>query len=346
MAQPLSFGPLQAKLPRKHVIIKTAISVAQFKHASMTNSFIQIAQQGKNDWWRYLLGSLLILFTFIVPGGLLSNGLLIAYVLNDDSPETRMLPPDEVSPGDSVIVGVDPLTTYVFYNLAFLLFLLGIYLAVRFLHGRSLRSLITPVSRISWKRIAQGFSVFFMLKVVEIAVSYGLAPNDFTWNFQADTFLLFVGWVLLLTPLQIAAEELFCRGYLLQGIGSKLGNWLGILLPSLLFTALHGMNPEVLTQSSWEGTVSILGYYFMIAVFLAWLTLKDKTLELALGVHAANNIATFLLVTSPNSVIPSPALFSVSEIEANVASLFFTAILLLIFVFVIFRMLKKPMLAE
>ncbi len=312
----------------------------------MTNAFIQIAQQGKNDGWRYFFGSLLILFTFIIPGGLVSYGLLVAYVVYDNNSATKLLPPNAVTPGESAVVGVDPLMLYVFYNLAFLLFLLGIYLAIRFLHGRSVRSLITPASRISWKRVGQGFGVFFILKIVEIGVSYWLAPEDFTLNFQANTFAMFVGWVLLLTPLQIAAEELFCRGYLLQGIGSKLGNAMGILLPSLLFTALHGMNPEVATQSSWEGIFSILGYYFMIGAFLAWLTLKDRTLELALGVHAANNIATFLLVTSPNSVIPSPAVFSVTQIEANFASLFFTAILLLIFVFVIFRVLKKPMLAE
>jgi uncharacterized protein len=312
----------------------------------MTNPFIQIAQQGKNDGWRYFVGSLLILFSFIIPGGLLSYGLLIAYVLNDGNPATNVLPPEDIAPGDSAVVGVDPLMLYVFYNLAFLLFLLGIYLAIRFLHGRSMRSLITPASRINWKRIGQGFGVFLVLKIVEIAVSYWLTPEDFTLNFQANTFLFFVGWVLLLTPLQIAAEELFCRGYLLQGIGSKLGNWMGILLPSLLFMVLHGMNPEVVTQSSWEGIFSILGYYFMIAVFLAWLTLKDRTLELALGVHAANNIATFLLVTSPNSVIPSPAVFSVTQIESNFVSLFFTALLLLVFVFIIFRVLKKPVLAE
>jgi uncharacterized protein len=312
----------------------------------MTNSFIQIAHQGKNDGWRYVLGSLLILFTFVVPGGLVSYGLLMAYVLNDGNPETRLLPPDQVNPGDPAVAGVEPLTTYVFYNLAFWLFLLGIYLAVRFLHGRSLRSLITPASRISWKRLAQGFSVFFILKLVEIGVSYVLTPDDFTLNFQPSTFLVFVGWLLLLTPLQIAAEELFCRGYLLQGIGSKLGKWMGILLPSALFTVLHGANPEVTSQTTWEGVFSILGYYFMFGAFLAWLTCKDRTLELALGVHAANNIATFLLVTSPNSVLPSPAVFSVTEIEANFASLFFTAFSMLVFTLVIFRVLKKPMLAE
>lgn len=303
------------------------------------NAFIQAAQRGKNDAWRYLVGSLLILFTFIIPGSLVSVGLLVAYVKSDGNPKTDLLPPANV-------VGVDPLTLYVFYNLSFLLFLLGIYLAVRFLHGRSLLSLITPASRISWQRIGQGFSVFFMLKVVEIGLSYWYAPGDFTLNFQASAFLIFLGWVALLTPMQITAEELFFRGYLLQGIGSKLGKWMGILFPSLLFTALHGANTEVVTQPNPEGTLSLLGYYFIMGAFLAWLTLKDKTLELALGVHAANNIATFVFVTSPNSSIPSPAIFSVADTQASFTSLFFTAILLFVFAFIVFRLLKKPLLPQ
>lgn len=303
------------------------------------NAFIQAAQRGKNDAWRYLVGSLLILFTFIIPGSLVSIGLLIAYVKSDGNPETNLLPPANV-------VGVNPLTLYVFYNLSFLLFLLGIYLTIRFLHGRSLLSLITPASHISWKRIGQGFSVFFMLKVIEIALSYGYSPSDFTLNFQAREFFIFLGWVALLTPMQITAEELFFRGYLLQGIGSKLGKWMCILFPSLLFTALHGANTEVVTQPNPEGTLSLLGYYFMVGAFMAWLTVKDKTLELALGLHAANNIATFVFVTSPDSSIPSPAIFSVADTQASFTSLFFTAISLLVFAFIIFRVLKKPLLPQ
>ena len=308
-------------------------------HPFIQNAFIQVAQRGKNDAWRYFLGSALILFTFIFPGSLISVGLLIAYVKSDGNPETDLLPPANV-------VGVSPLTQYIFFNLSFLLFLLGIYWAVRFLHGRSLLSLITPAARISWKRIGQGFSVFFMLKVIEMGMSYWLSPSDFTLNFQAREFFVFLGWVALLTPMQITAEELFFRGYLLQGIGSKLGKWMCIFLPSLLFTALHGANTEVITQPNLEGTLSLLGYYFIVGAFLAWLTVKDKTIELALGVHAANNIATFVLVTSPNSSIPSPAVFSVADTQASFISLFFTAILLFVFAFIIFRLLKRPLLPQ
>lgn len=310
------------------------------------NTFIQLAFQGKNQWWRYLLGSLLTLFCFQIVGGIVSIGLLIAYVLSDGNSTTAMLDANSVGPAGLPVEGVAPLTLYVFLNLAFPFFLLGIYLAIKFFHGRSFRSLITPAKQVSWKRVLQGFVVFFGLKVIEIFVSYLLAPEDFTLNFQPQTFGLFVGLVFLFTPLQTATEELFCRGYLLQGIGSKLGPWMGILLPSLLFTLMHLLNPEVQTQENWQGVTSLVLYYFMVGAFLGWLTVKDKTLELALGVHAANNMATFLLVTSPNSVIPSPAIFSVSELKADFSLLFITAIFLWLFSVIVFRVMKQPALAD
>ena len=309
----------------------------------MPHPFIQLAYQGKNQGWRYVVGSLLALFTFLIPGGFISFRLLLIYVQLDKDLSTRLLRPGEFVPGELPIAGVSPLLLYVYYNLAFPFFLLGIYWALRCLHGRSLRTLITPFRRISWLRIGQGFSVFFAIKIIEILASYAIAPEDFTINaFKPRVFFIFLTWVMILTPLQTTAEELFCRGYLLQGIGSKLGKRTAVLLTTLIFTALHGFNPEVSSQENPEGTISILLYYSMVGAFLGWLTIKDKTIELALGVHAANNIATFLFVTSPNSAIPSPAIFSIADIEANFAALFFTALLLLAFAVIIFRGLKRP----
>lgn len=318
----------------------------------MSNDFIQLAYRGNNQWWRYLLGSLLALFTFQIIGGIATVVLLGSYVQLDGDPSTKMLPPSEIGADGLFVEGVPPSLLYIFFNLAFVFFLLGIYLAVKFFHGRSLGTLITPAKRINWKRVGQGFWVFSILKIIEIIGNYWLAPEDFTLNFQPRAFFSFIGLVILFTPLQTATEELFCRGYLLQGIGSLFGNlfgsrwgkWMGIILPSLLFTCLHLLNPEVQTQKNWQGVASLVMYYFMVGAFLAWLTLKDNTLELALGVHAANNMTTFLLVTSSNSAIPSPAIFSISEIEADFSMLFITALFLFAFAFIIFRVLKRPML--
>lgn len=308
----------------------------------MSNSFLQLAYRGRNHGWRYLVGLLLALFIFVVVGNLVSWGLLAAYIQGDGNSETRLLPSAVLAPGESPIVGLSPIALYLFFNLGFPFLLLGIYLALRFIHGRSLLSLITPANRVSWQRIGQGFGVFFGLKVMEILVSYAIAPEDFTLSFQPQAFFIFLPLVLLVTPVQTTAEELLCRGYLLQGIGSHWGKWAGIALSSALFMALHSLNPEVIGQDGREAIASVFLYYFMVGAFLAWLTVKDRTLELALGVHAAHNTATFLLVTSPDSALPSPAIFSIREIGASFSQLFYAALWFLIFALVVFKLLKRP----
>lgn len=307
----------------------------------MVNAYIQLAMQGRTQLWRYILGAFFSLFCFLV-GSSVTLFLLFTYIEIDGNPATQVLPPEMVPPGQLPLDNVPPLWMFIVANLSFPFFLLGIYLSLRWLHQRTMQSLITPFASISWRRIWQGFSVFFLIKSVEILISYLLSPTDFTFNFQPASFFIFVPFVLLLTPIQTATEELFFRGYLLQGIGYRFGKWVAVIGTSLLFMLLHTANPEVSTQLNWTGVASLIGYYFMTGVFLSWLTLKDGTLELALGVHAANNIATFLLVTSANSVVPSPALLALDKIEANFSLVLWSAVGFWIFSFIVFRYLRRP----
>ena len=148
--------------------------------------------------------------------------------------------------------------------------------------------------------------------------------------------------MLLLTPLQVASEELLFRGYLLQGIGSKLGLLPGAIFSSLLFMLLHGLSPSLLAQTTWIGKTSLFFYYFLVGGFLCWLTLKDQALELALGVHAANNIATFLMVTRSSRALLTPALFSVDQQESSFSLICFTAVSMLLFSLGIFGLWRRP----
>jgi membrane protease YdiL (CAAX protease family) len=128
-------------------------------------------------------------------------------------------------------------------------------------------------------------------------------------------FLPFVIPVLLLVPIQTSSEELLFRGYLLQAFGLKIRNWLVLCFLSGLFFALpHAGNPEV-SVNFWL----VMAYYFSTGMFLAFITLKDQRLELALGVHAANNIFTSLFANYKVSVLPTPALFTIQTLDATFA---------------------------
>jgi hypothetical protein len=55
----------------------------------------------------------------------------------------------------------------------------------------------------------------------------------------------------------------------------------------------------------------MLPYYALFGFFLGLLTLLDEGLELALGIHCANNLFSSLLITSPNGVLKTDAIFVV-----------------------------------
>lgn len=112
--------------------------------------------------------------------------------------------------------------------------------------------------------------------------------------------------ILLLTPLQCAAEEYVFRGLPQQGFGTWVKNpWLGILLPVPLFMLGHGYD--------WVGQIDV-GVFALCAGLLAW---KSGGLELPILVHVSNNLFSFLLAPfagpqalAQGAVDPASLLFS------------------------------------
>lgn len=129
--------------------------------------------------------------------------------------------------------------------------------------------------------------------------------DEFQWNFQPLPFLGLLIISLLLLPIQTGFEELFFRGYLLQGIGTLTQNrWILLLVPAIFFGLAHIGNPEV----------AKLGYGFLLmyiffGISFGLIALLDDGLELVMGIHFANNLAAALFVTMDFSAFQVPALF-------------------------------------
>jgi membrane protease YdiL (CAAX protease family) len=221
---------------------------------------------------------------------------------------------------------------YLVINVGFLFFLFGIWLAVRLIHGRSMRSLVTARSSVSWRRVGFGFIVWALLLGIGTLVEYLISPESFTVTFDASIFIPFAFLAIIITPLQTTAEELFFRGYLVQAGSLISRNWIFLSIWSgVLFALPHISNPEVAANM-----VLVMLTFFVLGAFLAWISLKDGTIELAIGVHAANNLMAGLLVTFPESVLPTPAILTTTQFDplfSLIAELFFCALFyLLVFV--------------
>jgi membrane protease YdiL (CAAX protease family) len=284
--------------------------------------YLDLAHQGQNKWWRYVLAVCLILFMWQILGAIPSVFLLIWGMLSGH-------PPTGIVSGS--LPGVDPVVSFIALMLASIFLMIGIILAVRFIHNRPFRTLITPARSIAWGRLFQGFFAWFVLAGLTAVLEALLYPGRYTWTYNPNQFIPFFFLALILIPIQTSGEELLFRAYLMQGIGIRLRNiWVLSSISGFLFMLPHLLNPEASISYPLMGL-----YYFSMGAFLAYITLRDGQLELALGVHAANNLFSVLIANYTNSVLPSPSLFTVNVLDAVYsvpAALVAMAIFVLLFI--------------
>ena len=189
---------------------------------------------------------------------------------------------------------------------------IGVYIAQKVLHKRSLLSLHTAAPKYRWGRMFFSMAVFW---AIAAALSYighisGKSPMEFV--FDPARFWGFALVSLLFIPLQSATEEIILRGYLNQGLSRIIRNpWVIFFITSAGFAALHLGNPEI-AQSGVEGNKLItLSGYFFFGIFACLLTYIDGGLETAIGVHAANNLFAAVIVGYEHSALPTPTLYKI-----------------------------------
>lgn len=190
---------------------------------------------------------------------------------------------------------------------------------VKFIHNQTILSLTTSRKKVDWNRVFFSFSLWGGFTVVSTLVLYYLAPENFTINFNASKFFVFLILALFLIPLQTSFEEYLFRGYLMQGIGVVTKSRLvPLIVTSVLFGVMHIANPEVGKLG-----LIIMIYYIGTGFFLGIITLMDEGLELALGFHAANNLIGAILVTADWTAFQTDSILKdISEPSASFDVLF------------------------
>ena len=137
-----------------------------------------------------------------------------------------------------------------------------------------------------------------------ITVDYMISPEDYIWNFKPVQFSVLLLISIVFLPIQTSMEELLFRGYLMQGFGTWFKkSFVALILTSVIFGLLHGLNPEV-EKLGWISMVYYIGTGLVLGIF----TLMDEGTELSLGFHAANNIVAAVLVTANWTVFQTDAL--------------------------------------
>lgn len=261
-------------------------------------NFIQQAYKGENSWLTYVGTILLVIFGWQLIGIL--PLLAVAVMHSADMNEFG-----RAAENSFMGLGINS-SLYLFLLIfTFAMGLLFLFIGVKYVHKRSFTSLVTSRNKIDWKRFWFGFITWGILAGLMIIVGLFITPENYTWNFKAVPFLTLLAVSLLFLPFQTSFEELLFRGYFMQSLGILVKNrWFPLIFTSVVFGLMHGANPEI-------DKLGYVAFVFYIGTGLLYgiTTLMDEGTELALGLHAVNNIVAAFFVTTDWTVFQTDALY-------------------------------------
>lgn len=241
----------------------------------------------RNKWYNFLIGGVFIILLYI----------LLSLIL---------------SPIQQTLLRGDVKSRFIGIHLSFVILIFTTTLIHVYYNKVSIIKLFNWNSKLNIKSIILGFSIWFSLLLINLyfVVNYSEEKLQYTTSLaQTIQFLLLS---LFLTPIQITAEELLFRGYLISFLKKiKESKLFVIAISSIIFAVLHLFNPEVESNK-----IVFLLIYLLMSAFLTVLTVYFKGLEYSLGIHFANNFFTINFLNYPNSPLPSKPLFlSLSKIN-------------------------------
>lgn len=281
----------------------------------MIDKYTELAKNGNTRPSRFVASVSVILYLYLFCGSfIVAVPMLINIFINWKEFIGRPVVTD--STALEAYLGAMP--GYIVTNLSIYCMLLGLFIAIKFIHYRSFTSLITTRAKVQWSKYWVGFAAYGILVLAATAVDYFISSETYSFTFDASRFWIALPIILIMTPIQAATEELVFRGYVIQSFGLKIKNALVLsIISGVIFTLPHMMNPEIFASNK-QGvfsTICMILNYFVMGAALAIVTIKTNSLEAAMGAHAVNNLICFILVGYPDSALATNTVFTTTKFE-------------------------------
>nr|WP_240746571.1 type II CAAX endopeptidase family protein [Cryptosporangium phraense] len=225
-----------------------------------------LARTATNRWWKTALGFLLApaLYFLVV---LVAVAAATLFGISDVSPVTEL----------ALTLG------------SIVLFLPVVLLTAWWTQGRRPGTLssVRGQLRVRWMLGCAAVALAFtIVSFVVLALLPG-SGTPYEWAGWA-TFVPALMVIVVLVPLQAAAEEYLCRGWILQSIGAFTRSpWLAVGVQAVVFALLHGI-----------GTPWGFADLVVFAAVAGWLAVRTGGLEAGIALHAINNLLAFTLTAS------------------------------------------------
>lgn len=267
---------------------------------------LEYALSRGNQIWKYVI---VLIVTFVAASFIGSIPLLVVYTIK--AAQTGIIG-ETLDISNLEAIGISSNLALILLMLPLVLGLIILICMVRWFHNRSYKEIINGTSKIRWNRFFVGAMCWIVLMLFVYIIEYILDPSNFVLQFDLSAFIPLVLISFLMIPLQTSFEELAFRGYLAQGIGVLTrSRWLVMIIPSILFGLLHYSNPEVKEFGFWI----MMPQYIFFGMIFGLISILDDGIELAMGVHAANNVFLSLFFTHSSSAFQTAAVFSIQTIN-------------------------------
>lgn len=170
---------------------------------------------------------------------------------------------------------------------------IGLWVAMRFVHGEPLSALFGVGRRIAGGDFLKGLIAVLITSLLSEVLLYWLQPQIARGPIAFSSWLLFFIPIVLLAFLQTSSEEMLFRGYLPRGLAYRFRSPLvWALLPGLLFTSLHWNSASTLAINA-----CVLVSIGAFALLLTLLVHATGNLGAGFGAHLGNNLTGFLLIS-------------------------------------------------
>jgi membrane protease YdiL (CAAX protease family) len=261
-----------------------------------------------NEWFSYFLMLFIIPFLAQIPAS------IPLFVAKSITPLPEGVDESTIEIMNPSSYGLDSTLGLILILLPFIGMLVAFVLMFKPLHGRSYKFVINGTTAIRWRRVLIGFAVCFVVSLFFLVVDYYLNINEYELRLNWKNLIPLAFVSFLFIPFQAFYEEIVFRGYIAQGIARLTKSRIAVLIiPTILFALLHSFNPEVEKHGFW----AMMPFYFIAGLSYAFISILDDGIELAMGLHAANNVFSSIFVVTADSVFQTDALLFLKEVDIN-----------------------------
>lgn len=262
--------------------------------------------------WRWIIGTITILISWLLVGTVLTA--LFASLFDLDL--NALAGSDEQS--RNLLSSYPAWQSAIAILVSFIPLLFTTVIAYRLFLKKPIARLFSTADRpLSLSRIWRGAWVMSALLIITSIPDLIFNRSDYKLTFSLAAFAPYLIVALLLIPMQTSAEEVFYRGWIQQWLDNGRRSILVIsAVNGALFSLPHLANPEV----NGELILAVIGYGATGFMF-SWVTFRDRSMEIALGAHAANNILAGLVVTSSDSALPAASIWTTPAVSWGPAAI-------------------------